>query len=180
MGIPNSHSWVVYVRENPNLEVDDDQGQPHFRKPPYVAICLSTAHHVMRCCLPSHINCKSRTLLKGCASTFVTHPTSQFKAVQQKHSTAKGKMSGVRFGSIVSVYHHSQSFTIIYTHLQSSTIIYIHLHTFTYIYLHLHTLTIIYIHLQSFTIIYTHIYSHLQSFTFIYIHLHTFTYIYIH
>ena len=30
-GIPN---WLVFVRENPYLEMDDDWGYPHFRKPP--------------------------------------------------------------------------------------------------------------------------------------------------
>ena len=32
-GIPKS--WMVFVRDNPNLEMDDDLGYPYFRKPPH-------------------------------------------------------------------------------------------------------------------------------------------------
>ena len=32
----NPNGWMVFVRENPYLEMDDDWGYPHVRKPPYM------------------------------------------------------------------------------------------------------------------------------------------------
>ena len=39
------HSWMVFVRENPNLEMDDDFGvYPYFRKPRF--LLMSTASNI--------------------------------------------------------------------------------------------------------------------------------------